>query len=97
MQLTTLAEAKDFLSIDFDTKDREIEIRVNAIESYLFNGTGLKFETIPNDDSDEIYNLAKQYVLTRLYFDYYPNENNEIIQRNLTAQIKQLQALARTQ
>lgn len=46
MQLVTLAEAKERLSIDFDTKDGEIKGLVNAIEGYLFNATGLNLKAL---------------------------------------------------
>ena len=46
MQLVTLAEAKERLSIDFDTKDGEIKGLVNAIEGYLFNATGLNLKVL---------------------------------------------------
>lgn len=95
MQIITLAEAKEFLSIDFDTKDNEITIRVNAIESYLFHATGLEFNN--SNDSSKILNLAKDYVLTKLYLEYYPTENSQFAQLKLTNIMKQLQVLAKMQ
>lgn len=46
MQLVTLAEAKERLSIDFNDKDGEITGLINAIEGYLFNATGLNLKTL---------------------------------------------------
>lgn len=46
MQLVTLAEAKERLSIDFNDKDGEITGLINAIEGYLTNATGLNIKTL---------------------------------------------------
>ena len=97
MQIVTLGEAKERLSIDFDTKDNEITIMTNAIESYLSFATGIKFEYayVP-DDSDLIHNLAKEYVLLKLYLDYY-SAHTEIDDFRLLNIIKQLQVVAHIQ
>ena len=97
MNIVTLAECKERLSIDFDTKDNEITIMANSIESYLSFATGLEFNysNVPTD-SDKIYNLAKEYVLLRLYLDYY-NAHTEIDDSRLTAILKQLQVVAHIQ
>ena len=88
MNIVTLAECKERLSIDFDTKDKEIEIMANSIESYLFFATGL--ENIAND---KILNLAKEYILFKLYLDYY-NAHTQLDDMRLTAILKQLQVVA---
>lgn len=46
MQLVTLAEAKERLSIDFDSKDGEIKGLLNAIEGYLINATGFNLKAL---------------------------------------------------
>lgn len=46
MQLVTLAEAKERLSIDFDTKDGEIKGLITAIEGYLATATGLSLKAL---------------------------------------------------
>ena len=88
MNIVTLAECKERLSIDFDTKDNEITLMANSIESYLFFATGL--ETISND---KILNLAKEYILFKLYLDYY-NAHTQLDDMRLTAILKQLQVVA---
>lgn len=94
MNIVTLAECKERLSIDFDTKDNEIIGMANSIESYLFFATGLKFEyEIVLDGMDNTLNLAKEYVLFKLYLDYY-NAHTELDDRRLTAILKQLQVVA---
>ena len=85
MNIVTLAECKERLSVDFDTKDTDITIMANSIEGYLFFATGLK--TIV---TEETLNLAKEYILLKLYLDYY-NAHTELDDRRLTAMIKQLQ------
>ncbi len=102
MQLVTLAEAKERLSIDFSTKDNEITGRINAIEGYLFNATGLDLKKlkveIDKDETLEDVNqirlstayVAKEYVLLKLYLDYY-GSHTEIDNLRLTQLMKQLQ------
>ena len=95
MNIVTLAEAKERLSIDFDTKDNEITIMTNSIESYLSFATGIDFgdySYIPTD-SDNVLNLVKEYVLFKLYLDYY-NAHTEIDDLRLTNILKQLQVVA---
>lgn len=86
MNIVTLAECKERLSIDFDTKDNEITIMANSIESYLFYGAGI--ENVQIDD--KVLSLAKEYVLFKLYLDYY-NVHTQINDLRLTAIMKQLQ------
>ena len=105
MQLVTLAEAKERLSIDFDTKDSEITGLVNAIEGYLFNATGLDFkalkaETLKDGTLEEVNKpllstayVAKEYVMLKLYLDYY-NAHTELDDLRLTNLMKQLQISA---
>lgn len=107
MQLVTLAEAKERLSIDFSTKDGEIIGLVNAIEGYLFNATGLNLKALKaeltKEEANEEVNestlsmayVAKEYVLLRVYLDYY-NAHTEIDDLRLTSLIKQLQVSALT-
>lgn len=85
MNIVTLAECKERLSIDFDTKDTDITIMANSIESYLFFATGLR-----SIATEEVKNLAKEYILLKLYLDYY-NAHTELDDRRLTAIMKQLQ------
>ena len=95
MNIVTLAEAKERLSIDFDTKDNEITIMTNSIESYLSSATGIDFgdySYIPTD-SDDVLNLAKEYVLLKLYLDYY-NAHTETDDLRLTNILKLLQVMA---
>ena len=97
MNIVTLAECKNRLHIDFNDSDSDIEIMANSIESSLYFATGLKFEytTIPTY-SDEILNLAKEYLLLKLYLDYY-EKHTEIDNRRLTYIMKQLQLVAHLQ
>ena len=88
--LVTLDEAKERLSIDFDTKDDEITSRVKSIEGYLSFGTGLTLDDIADED---IKNVAKEYVLLKLYLDYY-SLHTELDDARLTQMMKQLQAVA---
>ena len=92
MQLITLAEAKERLSIDFDTKDGEVTDRVNAIEGYLYIATGIEFSTVLDA---HVLNVAREYVFLKLYLDYY-SAHTEIDDLRLTALIKQLQVYALT-
>lgn len=106
--LVTLAEAKERLSIDFDTKDSEITGLINAIESYLSFATGLDIMALKteldkennpenllmvNQDMLSVAHLAKEYVLLRAYLDYYM-AHTEIDDLRLTSIIKQLQVIA---
>lgn len=91
MHIVTLNEAKERLSIDFDTKDNEITVMANAIESYLSFATGLDLDTLQSNEST--YNLAKEYVLLKLYLDYY-SAHTEIDDFRLLNMIKQLQVVA---
>jgi hypothetical protein len=107
MNLVTLSECKERLSIDFDTKDNEISIMANSIESKLFIGAGINSkrlaeqykdkELILNESQKEIientYNTSKEYVLFKLYLDYY-NAHTELDDRRLTSMMKDLQVLA---
>lgn len=105
MQLVTLAEAKERLSIDFNSKDGEITGLINAIEGYLYTATGLKLTAlkaeIVKEETLELYNAqllaaayeAKEYVLLRAYLDYY-GAHTEIDDLRLTALMKQLQVSA---
>lgn len=88
MNIVTLAECKERLSIDFDTKDNEITIMANSIESYLFFATGIKEIKL-----EETNNLAKEYILFKLYLDYY-NAHTQLDDMRLTAILKQLQVVA---
>ncbi len=89
MNLVSLAECKERLSIDFDTKDKEIEIMTNSIESYLYFSTGIDFTSL----DEKTIAIAKEYVLLKLYLDYY-NAHTQIDDMRLTALMKQLQAVA---
>lgn len=94
MNIVTLDECKERLSIDFDTKDNEIIIMANSIESYLLFATGLDFnygDVIAG--SVDVLNLAKEYVLLKLYLDYY-NAHTQLDDMRLTAILKQLQVVA---
>lgn len=105
MQLVTLAEAKERLSIDFDSKDGEITGLINAIEGYLFTATGLDLKAlkdeIAKEETLEPYSeqilatayVAKEYVLLRAYLDYY-GAHTEIDDLRLTMLVKQLQVSA---
>lgn len=105
MQLVTLAEAKERLSIDFDTKDSEIMGRINAIEGYLTKATGLDLKALKDEIIKEgmleEYNeqllatayVAKEYVLLKAYLDYY-SAHTEIDDLRLTNLMKQLQVSA---
>lgn len=102
MQLVTLAEAKERLSIDFDSKDGEITGLINAIEGYLYTATGLDLTAlkaeIVKEETLEPYNqqllatayVAKDYILFSVYLDYY-HEHNETNNFRQTQYIKQLQ------
>ena len=88
MALLELAEAKQRLSIDFDTMDEVIKGKIDAIEGYLYFATGIKDWSIV--DNEAAKNLAKEYVGLSLYLDYY-SAYSELEQKRLTAMIKQLQ------
>lgn len=92
MNIVTLSEAKERLSIDFDTKDNEITIMTNSIESYLSSATGINFGeyTYVPTDSNNFLNKAKEYVLLNLYLDYYNlhDENNDKRLTRLMGQLK---------
>lgn len=92
MNIVTLVEAKERLSIDFDTKDNEITIMTNSIESYLSFATGIELSTLQTDNVN-VYNVAKEYVLLKLYLDYY-NAHTEIDDLRLTNMINQLKVVA---
>lgn len=83
----TLDEAKERLSIDFDTKDDEITSRVEGIEGYLAFGTGLDLANVVDE---KLVSIAKEYVLLKLYLDYY-SVHTEIDDLRLTQMMKQLQ------
>ena len=89
MDIVTLAECKERLSVDFDTKDNEITIMANSIESYLFFGAGITKDNL----DDKSLALAKEYILLNLYLDYY-NVHTDIDDKRLTAIMKQLQVVA---
>ena len=92
MNIITLAEAKERLSIDFNTKDNEITIMANSIESYLSFATGLPLSTLQTSNIN-IYNIVKEYILLKLYLDYY-NAHTDIDDLRLTQILKQLQVVA---
>lgn len=89
--LVSLEEAKDRLAIDFDTKDGEIEARIESIMAYIEYATGIKKEDFASL-SNSVQELAKDYVLKTLYFDYY-DLHSELNDRRLTMIIKQLQLI----
>lgn len=91
MELVTLAEAKERLSIDFDYKDGEIENLVNSIEGYLSIGTGLKLKELEKDS--DVWSVARAYVMLRLYLDYY-GAHTEIDDKRLGYIINQLKVAA---
>lgn len=102
MQLVTLLEAKERLSIDFNDKDKEITGLINAVEGYLATATGLdltklKDEIIKDETLETVDSLllstayvAKEYILLKTYLDYYM-AHTEIDDYRLTLLIKQLQ------
>lgn len=91
MALVTLADAKDRLSIDFNDKDNEIEGLIASIEGSLFLATGIKNWDSVSDE--KIKAVAKEYVLLRLYLDYY-NRHTDLDNARLTSMLKQLQVAA---
>lgn len=91
MQLVTLDEAKKRLSYESDEMDSDITLMVDSIESYLFFATGVDFANTKNDRAK---GLAKDYVLTALYVQYYNVKDDILSQARLTAMVKQLQAVA---
>lgn len=94
MKIVTLAECKERLHIDFNDSDSDITVMANSIESSLFFATGLTFDFAPApDDTDDILNLAKEYILTKLEIDYY-KQHSELNNARLTYIIKQLQVAA---
>ena len=93
MEIVTLAECKDRLHIDFNDNDSDITVMANSIESSLYFATGLDFSgTI----DVKVKDLAKEYVLLKLYLDYY-EKHTEIDTRRLTYIMKQLQLVAHLQ
>ena len=93
MNIVTLAECKDRLHIDFNDSDSDIEIMANSIESSLFFATGIDFNSTVDDRTKD---LAKEYVLLKLYLDYY-EKHTEIDNKRLTYIMKQLQLVAHLQ
>ena len=106
MNIVTLAECKERLSIDFDTKDNEITIMANSIESKLFIGAGINSKQLAKQYSEKellnetqkelienAYNTSKEYILFKLYLDYY-NAHTELDDRRLTSMMKDLQVMA---
>lgn len=93
MKIVTLEEAKERLSIDFSDKDNEIAGLINSAESYLFIGTGLSFDYTVIPEDDPVLCTAKEYVLLKVYLDYY-DTHSEIQDLRLTRMIKQLQICA---
>lgn len=89
MNLVTLAECKERLHIDFSDSDGDITIMANSIESSLYYATGL---SQPITDTTTLA-LAKEYILLKLYLDYY-EKHTELDERRLTYIIKQLQLVA---
>lgn len=92
MNIVTLAEAKERLSIDFDTKDNEITTMVKSIESYFSFATGIELSTLETDN-EKAYNVAKEYVLLKLYLDYY-NAHTALDDLRLTNLLNQLKVVA---
>lgn len=90
--LVSVADAKKRLSIDFDNQDEELQSRIDSIIADLTFGTGIKASEFASLDA-EIQNLAKEYVLKCLYYDYY-DLHNELNDSRLTRIMKQLQVIA---
>jgi len=90
MQLVTLDEAKKRLSYESDEMDSDITLMVDGIESYLFFATGVDFSVSTNERAKKV---AKEYVLTALYMQYYNVKDDTMSQARLTAMVKQLQAV----
>ena len=90
--LVNVADAKRRLSIDFDNQDIELQSRIDAIMSYVTYSTGIKAYEFASLDA-EIQNLAKEYILSALYYDYY-DQRTELNNKRLTCMMKQLQVLA---
>ncbi|RMD02743.1 phage gp6-like head-tail connector protein [Clostridium autoethanogenum] len=61
--IVSLAEAKEWLTVDYDDKDNDIQLLCDSAEAYLFNATGITF--------DNTNPLAKLYcrVLITDWFD----------------------------
>lgn len=102
MELVTLAEVKERLSIDFDSKDGEITGIVNAAEGYLFAATGIDLFALKAElDKKEQHDfmvlssayIAKEFVLLKTYLDYY-EAHSELGNQRLTSMIKTLQHVA---
>lgn len=91
MNIVTLAECKDRLHIDFNESDSDITVMANSIESSLYFATGINFSDATLDT--KVSDLAKEYVLLKLYLDYY-EKHTEIDDNRLTYIIKQLQVVA---
>ena len=89
--LVSVEEAKERLSIDFDNKDGEIQRRINSIIADLTYGSGIKAGEFASLDT-EVQDLAKEYVLKTLYYDYY-DLHNELNDSRLTRIMKQLQVI----
>ena len=87
--LVSIAEAKKRLSIDFNNQDEELQSRIDSVMSYITYATGIKACDFASLDT-EIQKLAKEYVLSALYYDYY-DQRTELNNARLTAIMKQLQ------
>lgn len=91
MNLVTLEDTKNRLSVDFSTKDDEIQALINSAEGYLYLGSGLTADDFEGEEVNEkVKALAQEYVYLRVYLDYYM-AHDEINDSRLTAIMKQLQ------
>ena len=88
MSLVTLEEMKEKLSVDFSTKDTEIQSLIKFAEGYLRNATGIDYSKLESDD--HVKDVAREWVFLRVYLDYYI-AHTEIDDKRLTAMMKQLQ------
>ena len=93
MNIVTLSDCKNRLHIDFNDSDSDIEIMANSIESSLYFATGIDFNSTVDVRTKD---LAKEYVLLKLYLDYY-EKHTDIDNRRLTYIMKQLQLVAHLQ
>lgn len=90
-KLVSLNEAKEKLGIDFDNKDDEIRSMISSVMAYIENATGIKEKDFGNLENS-VQDLAKDYVLKSLYYDYY-DQHSELNDKRLTMIMKQLQLL----
>lgn len=86
--IITIEAAKNYLHVDEDYNDEEIEDAICSAQDYLFNATGKHWEDdVPPNAT------AVMAVKMQIHMDFYKQPDTLTMER-LTAKIKQLQYMA---